>query len=222
MEETLKIKMTPKYTKGEEIFNMVSHIVGGVAGIAALILCIVFSVIRNNPYGLASGMAFGMSMILLYTISSIYHGLRPGKAKSVFRILDHCSIFILIAGSYTPFALCTLRQYDSITGWTIFGVIWLIAVLGVVFNAINLDKYKNISVILYVLMGWCIVFKINLLPMLLGVQGFVLLLLGGIIYTVGAILYVIGKKRKYIHSVFHIFVFLGNILHFLCILLYVI
>lgn len=222
MQEIEENKVTPKYTKGEEIFNMVSHIVGAASGIAVLVLCIVFAAIRNNPYGIASGIVFGISMIILYTISSIYHGLKPGKAKSVFRVLDHCSIFILIAGSYTPFALCTLREYDTATGWIIFGLIWALAILGVTFNAINLNKFKNISVVLYLLMGWCILFKINVLPELLGITGFILLLAGGIVYTLGAILYVIGKKFKYIHSVFHLFVYLGNILQFLCILLYVI
>lgn len=222
MEELKEKSISPKYTKGEEIFNMVTHIVGAVIGIAALVLCIVFAAIRHNPYGIASGIVFGVSMIILYTISSVYHGLKQGKAKSVFRILDHCSIFILIAGSYTPFALCTLREYDQATGWIIFGVIWAIAILGITVNAINLNKFKNISIALYVLMGWCILVKINVLPALLGMTGFLLLLLGGIVYTIGAILYIVGKKCKYIHSVFHIFVFLGNILHFLCILLYVI
>ena len=161
-------------------------------------------------------------MIILYTMSSIYHGLSPRlKAKKVFRILDHCSIFLLIAGSYTPFALCTLREYDLATGWIIFAVIWIMAILGITLNAIDLKKYKVFSMICYLAMGWCIIVKINLLPALLGIKGFILLLAGGIVYTIGAILYGIGKKRKYIHSVFHIAICIGNLLQFLCILLYV-
>ena len=215
-------RVLPTYTKGEEIFNMTSHIVGAVLGIVALILCIIFAAIHNNPYGIVASSIFGVTMILLYTMSSIYHGLRPNsKAKKVFQVLDHCSIFLLIAGSYTPFALCTIREYDTASGWIIFGVIWAVAILGIVLNSIDIKKFKVFSMICYLLMGWCIVFKIGLLPKLLGTAGFVLLLLGGIAYTVGAVLYGIGKKHKYMHSVFHLFILLGSLLQFFCILLYV-
>ena len=213
----------PIYTKGEEIFNMVSHIVGGVAGIVTIVLCSVFGTIRGNSYGVVSGVIFGVSMIFLYTMSSLYHGLKPNsKSKKVFQILDHCAIFILIAGSYTPFTLCTLREYSTALGWVIFGVIWAFAILGITLNAIDLKKYKVFSMICYLAMGWCIIIRGDLLPKLLGTNGFALLLAGGIVYTIGAILYGIGKKRKYVHSVFHLSVFLGNLLHVLCVLMYVI
>ena len=216
-------RILPTYTKGEEIFNMVSHIIGGIAGIATIVLCSVFGAIRHNSYGVVSGIIFGVSMLFLYTMSSLYHGLTPNsKSKKVFQILDHCAIFVLIAGSYTPFALCTLREYSTALGWVIFGVIWGFAILGITLNAIDLKKYKVFSMICYLAMGWCIVVRIDLLPKLLGMPGFILLLAGGLIYTLGAILYGIGKKHKYIHSVFHICVFLGNLLHVLCVLLYVI
>ena len=216
-------RILPTYTKGEEIFNMVSHIVGGVAGIVTIVLCSVFGAIRNNAYGVVSGVIFGVSMIFLYTMSSLYHGLKPNsKSKKVFQILDHCAIFVLIAGSYTPFALCTLREYSTALGWVIFGVIWGFAILGITLNSIDLKKYKKFSMICYLAMGWCIVVRGDLLPRLLGVSGFALLLAGGLIYTIGAVLYGLGKKRKYIHSVFHICVFLGNLLHVLCVLIYVI
>ena len=216
-------RILPIYTKGEEIFNMVSHIVGGVAGIVTIVLCSVFGAIRNNAYGVVSGVIFGVSMIFLYTMSSLYHGLKPNsKSKKVFQILDHCAIFVLIAGSYTPFALCTLREYSIALGWVIFGVIWGFAILGITLNSIDLKKYKKFSMICYLAMGWCIVVRGDLLPRLLGISGFALLLAGGLIYTIGAVLYGLGKKRKYIHSVFHICVFLGNLLHVLCVLLYVI
>ncbi len=219
----LSDRILPNYTKGEEIFNMVSHIVGGVAGIVTIVLCSVFGGIHGNPYGIVSGVIFGVSMIFLYTMSSIYHGLSPKlKSKKVFQILDHCAIFVLIAGSYTPFALCTLREYSPALGWTIFGVIWGFAVLGIVLNSIDLKKYKLFSMICYLAMGWCIVIKGNLLPMLLGIPGFILLLAGGIIYTIGAILYGVGKKHKYVHSIFHLCVFFGNMLHVLCVLMYVV
>ena len=216
-------RVLPKYTKGEEIFNMVSHIVGGVAGIVTIVLCSIFGAIRHNPYGIVSGVIFGVSMLFLYTMSSIYHGLSPKlKAKKVLQILDHCAIFVLIAGSYTPFALCTLREYSNALGWTIFGIIWGFAILGITLNAIDLKKYKVFSMICYLIMGWCIIIKVNLLPTLLGIPGFIMLVAGGIIYTIGAILYGLGKKHKYIHSIFHLCVFFGNLLHVLCVLMYVI
>ena len=219
----LSDRVLPTYTKGEEIFNMVSHIIGGVAGIVTIVLCSVFGGIRHNPYGIVSGIIFGVSMLFLYTMSSLYHGLKANsKAKKVFQILDHCAIFILIAGSYTPFALCTLRQHSTALGWVIFGIIWAFAILGITLNSIDLKKYKIFSMICYLVMGWCIVIRGDLLPKLLGIPGFILVLSGGIIYTIGAILYGLGKKHKYAHSIFHICVFVGNLLHVLCVLLYVI
>ena len=132
-------RVLPAYTKGEEIFNMVSHIVGGVAGIVTIVLSSIFGALRHNTYGIISGIIFGVSMIFLYTMSSIYHGLSPKlKAKKVLQVLDHCAIFVLIAGSYTPFALCTLREYSTALGWTIFSVIWAFAILGIKLNSIEL------------------------------------------------------------------------------------
>ncbi|MFR5951120.1 MAG: PAQR family membrane homeostasis protein TrhA [Clostridia bacterium] len=218
----LRDRILPKYTKGEEIFNMTSHIVGGALGIVALVLCVVFAAVHGNGYGVVSGAIYGITMVILYTMSSIYHGLNPKrKAKKVFQVLDHCSIYLLIAGSYTPFALCTLREYSTALGWTIFGVIWFVAILGIILNSIDIKKFRVFSMICYLVMGWCIVFKINLLPELLGTAGFVLLLLGGLAYTIGAILYGLGKKHKYMHSVFHLFILLGSLLQFFTILLYV-
>ena len=218
----LRDRILPKYTKGEEIFNMTSHIVGGALGIVALVLCVVFAAVHGNGYGVVSGAIYGVTMVILYTMSSIYHGLNPKrKAKKVFQVLDHCSIYLLIAGSYTPFALCTLREYSTALGWTIFGVIWFVAILGIILNSIDIKKFRVFSMICYLVMGWCIVFRINLLPELLGTAGFVLLLLGGLSYTIGAILYGLGKKHKYMHSVFHLFILLGSLLQFFTILLYV-
>ena len=216
-------RVLPAYTKGEEIFNMTSHIVGGVFGIVATVLCIVVAAIHHNTYGIVSSSIYGTTMIILYTMSSIYHGLNPNKkGKKVFQILDHCTIFLLIAGSYTPFALCTFREYNTALGWTIFGVIWAVSILGIVLNAIDLKKYKVFSMICYLVMGWAIICRVNLLPMLLGVKGTILLASGGIAYTIGAILYGIGRKHKYVHSIFHLCILLGSILQFFCILFYVV
>ena len=216
-------RVLPTYTKGEEMFHMVSHIVGGTIGIAILTLCIIFAAIHKNGYALASGIVYGVSLILLYTMSSIYHGLNEKlKAKKVFQVIDHCSIFLLIAGSYTPFALCPLREYSTATGWTIFGIIWGLAIFGIVLNAIDLKRYKVFSMVCYLVMGWCIIIKGSILPTLLGTSGFILVLTGGIVYTIGAILYGVGKKKKWMHSIFHIACVFGSLLHFLCILLYVV
>lgn len=182
MERTkLRDRILPKYTKGEEIFNMTSHIVGGVLGAVALVLCIVFASINENVYGIVSGSIYGVTMIILYTMSSIYHGLNPKrKAKKVFQILDHCSIYLLIAGSYTPFALCTFREYNTALGWSIFGVIWFMAIIGIVLNSIDIKKFKVFSMICYLVMGWCIIFKINLLPSLLGTARICIIITRGI------------------------------------------
>ena len=218
----LKDRVLPIYSKGEEVFNMTSHIVGAILGIVATVLCIIFAAINGNVYGVVSGSIYGATMIVLYTMSSIYHGLnRERYYKKVFQVLDHCSIFLLIAGSYTPFALCTFREYNNALGWTIFGVIWAMAILGITLNSIDIKSFKKFSMICYLGMGWCIIFTINLIPKLLGNVGFGLLLAGGISYSVGAILYGVGKKRKWMHSIFHLFILLGSILQFFCILLYV-
>ncbi|MCI8655502.1 MAG: hemolysin III family protein [Clostridia bacterium] len=219
----LKDRILPTYTKGEEIFNMVSHIVGGGIGVIALIVCIILSIVHKNIYGVISSIIFGTTIILLYTMSSIYHGLNAElKAKKVLQVIDHCSIFLLIAGSYTPFALCTLREHNATLGWTIFGIVWGLAVLGIVLNAIDLKKYKVFSMICYLLMGWCIIIKASVLPQLLTPVGFALLLVGGIVYTIGAILYGAGKKHKWMHSIFHLACVLGSLLHFLCVAIYVV
>ena len=218
----LNDRVLPTYTKGEEIANMVTHILGAVLGIVATVLCVIVASIHHNIYGIVGGAIFGATMIILYTMSSIYHGLSPKlKAKKVFQVLDHCTIFLLIAGSYTPFALCTLRQDNPVVGWTIFGVIWAMATIGITLNAIDIKKYKKFSMVCYLVMGWCIIFKIGVLPKLLGLTGFILLVAGGISYTIGAALYGLGKKHKYIHSVFHVFIFIGSLLQFLCVVLYV-
>lgn len=212
----------PAYTKGEEIFNMVSHIVGGALGIVAIVLCSVFAGIEGNVYGVVSGAIFGVTMLLLYTASSIYHGLKPNTmAKRVFQVIDHCMIFILIAGTYTPIALCTMRERNVAEGWILFGIIWALAIIGIILNSIDLKKYKKLSMICYLVMGWCIIVRIGALIEEVGMTAFWLLLSGGIAYTIGAVFYGAIKKR-WMHSVFHLFCIIGSILHFLFILFYII
>ena len=218
----LKDRVLPTYTKGEEIFNMVTHVVGAAFGLVAMVLCIIMAAIHGDAYGVVSSVIYGITMMLLYIMSSIYHGLRrQGTAKKVFQVLDHCTIFLLIAGSYTPFALVLFREYNVALGWEIFGVIWGMAILGVVLNSIDLKRYRVFSMICYLVMGWAILFRADLLPKLLDPAGIVLLVAGGIAYTVGAILYGIGRKKKWMHSIFHLCIILGSLLQFFCILFYV-
>ena len=218
----LKDRVLPSYTKGEEIFNMVSHIVGGALAIAALVLCVIFAVIYSDAWGVVGAAIYGATMILLYTMSSIYHGLHPNMAKKVFQVIDHCMIYFLIAGTYTPVTLAGLRPEHPVVAFVIFGVVWAACFVAATLTAIDLEKYQKLSMVCYLAMGWCIIFFIKPTVACLGFGGTVFLLTGGVAYTVGAVLYGIGKKKKYIHSVFHLFVLAGSILHFFMILFYVI
>lgn len=213
----------PNYTRGEEIFNMVSHIVGGAVGVVALSLCVIFAAIHGDPYAVVGSAIYGASMILLYTMSSIYHGLKPErKAKKVFRIIDHCSIFLLIAGTYTPIVLSPLREYSLALGWSYFGIVWGIAAFGITITAVNLKCSKTISAICYLVMGWCIVAAWKPTVAALGTGGIAFLLAGGISYTIGAGIYYFLKKHRYAHSIFHLFVLAGSILQMFAILLYIV
>lgn len=218
----LASRTLPDYTRGEERFNMISHIVGGGMGIAATVLCVIAAALEGNVYGVVSGAIFGTSMVALYTISSVYHGLHGGTGKKVMQILDHCTIYFLIAGTYTPLCLCTIRQHDPALGWGTFGLIWGLGLVGIVLNAIDLKGFQKVSMVLYLGMGWCIILTGKLIVELLGGAGFALLLWGGVAYTVGAVFYGLGHKKRYIHSVFHLFCLVGSALHILCILFYVI
>lgn len=209
----------PNYSLGEEITNAILHGIGVLLAIAALVLCVVFSAIHHNPYAVVSSCLYGSTLIILYTMSCLYHSLKVNNAKRVFRIIDHCSIFLLIAGTYTPLTLVAL---NGPIGWTLFGIIWGVSILGIILNAIDLNKYKVISMILYIMMGWAIIFTFPRLLKVIDMAGIYLLVAGGIVYTIGAIFYGVGKKIKYMHSVFHFFVLAGSILHFFAILLYVI
>ena len=220
MRTRLKDRVLPTYTRGEERFNMISHIVGGAIGIAALVLCIVRSALHHNGFGLAGSIVFGVSMILLYTMSSIYHGLREGTAKKVLQVLDHCTIYVLIAGTYTPILLSAMRPIDPVASWVLLGVIWALAAVAITLTAIDLHRFRVFSMICYIGMGWTIIFKVALLIEAIGWGGFWLILLGGVSYTAGAVLYGMGRTKRYMHSVFHLFVILGSVLHTIAILLY--
>ena len=210
----------PDYTRGEELFNMISHIVGGALGIVALVLCVIRSALRHNGYGLAGSIVFGLSMILLYTMSSIYHGLHDGMGKRVLQVLDHCTIYVLIAGTYTPLLLSAMRPIDPVSSWALLAVVWGLAAIAITLTAIDLHRFRVLSMALYIGMGWTIVFRLPLLMQAVGPVGFGLILAGGLCYTIGAILYGVGKKKRYMHSVFHLFVIAGSVCHTLAILLF--
>ena len=210
----------PNYSAGEEIMNTVTHIVGGAMGVAALCLCVAFAALRNNIYGIVTSAIFGFCMIALYSVSSVYHGLKPGMGKKVMQVIHHCTIYFLICGTYTVMALSAIRPVYPKLGWWLFGFEWAMAILATVLTAIDLHAYRVFSMICYIGMGWAIIPFAGVVREVLGLPGFWLLLWGGIAYTIGAVLYGIGSKRKWMHSVFHIFVDIGSLLHFLCVVLY--
>lgn len=209
----------PVYSLAEELMSSISHGVGTLLGVAALVVGVVMAAIYSDAWCVVSMAVYGATLVILYSMSTIYHGLKPNKGKRVFRVLDHCSIFLLIAGTYTPLTLVSLR---GMLGWVLFGIVWAAAILGIVFNAVNLNRFKIFSMICYIAMGWVIVFAFKPLLDIMRTGGIVLLIAGGVAYTIGAVLYGIGKKVKYMHSVFHFFVLAGSILHYFCILLYVV
>ncbi|MBE6727077.1 MAG: hemolysin III family protein [Ruminococcaceae bacterium] len=219
----LRDRLLPDYTRGEEIFNMVTHIVGAAFGIVALSTCVVKAFLYGDAYQIVGAFIYGFAMIVLYTMSSIYHGLKPPMAKKVFQVIDHCSIFILIAGTYTPITLTVLREGSPALGWTIFGIVWGVSALGITLNAIDLEKYSVFSMICYLTLGWCIILPGKYALSLIPKGALVFLLIGGAAYTIGTIFYGIASKKgtRYMHSIFHIFVVIGSILHYFSIILYI-
>lgn len=218
----LKDRLLPDYTRGEEIFNFVSHVVGGAFGVVALVLCVVLASMHRNPWAIVSGAIYGFSLIALYTISSVYHALRTNTSKKVMQVLDHCTIYFLIGGSYLPILLCAIRPVSPVWAWVLFGLVWGLAALATVFTAIDLKKYRVLSMLCYLGTGWCILLAAPVAFRAIPKPGLVWLILGGVMYTVGAVLYGLGKKIRYMHSVFHLFVLAGSILQFFCIFFYVI
>lgn len=208
----------PSYNLCEELLNSISHGVGALLGVAGLVLCLIKCVPHHDAYQIVSSVIFCFTVIVLYLMSCLYHALKVNKAKRVFRVIDHCTIFLLIAGTYTPYTLVSLR---STVGWWLFGVIWATAVLGIVLNAVSLKKFAKMSVALYLIMGWIIIFAYPHMVSAIPAGGISLLVWGGVAYTVGAILYSIGSKKRYFHSIFHFFCLIGTILHFFSIYLYV-
>lgn len=201
----------------EELVNSITHGIGAVLAVAGTAIAIIWAALYGSVAAVVSASIYGAMLILLYTMSTLYHAFTHEKVKSIFRIFDHCSIFLLIAGTYTPFTLVTLK---GAFGWTIFGIIWGFALLGITLNAISIEKFKRFSMICYIVMGWLIIIAVKPMAAVVGFRAMLLLVLGGVAYTIGAVFYKM-KHIPYMHGVWHLFVLAGSILHYFCILLYV-
>lgn len=202
----------------EEWFNSISHGITALTAIGGLVVLIIFGAQSAKDWSLFSAIFYGLSLVALYTFSSLYHGLRHEKAKKFFQILDHCGIFLLIAGTYTPMLLMTI---GGTTGWLIFGVQWGIAVVGISLKIFFTGRFKTLSTILYAVMGWLIVFRIGDVYAALPPTGFWLLLAGGLAYTVGIIFYMLDARLRFSHFIWHLFVMAGSTLHYLLMVMYV-
>ena len=214
----IRERKLPDYTRGEEIMNMVTHIVGAALSLPILVGGIILSAYHRNPWAIVSCCVYGLTMLWLYTMSSVYHGLGDSTGKRVLQVLDHCTIYALIAGTYTPILLVAIRPGYPALAWTLFGFEWGLGAAAAAMTAIDMKKYGKASMACYITMGWLIVLALKPTIETVGLTGFLWLLAGGLAYTVGAVLYGIGKKRKYFHSVFHVFVLLGSLLQAVCIL----
>lgn len=212
-----KIIEKKRYTVGEEIFSAVSHGIGAGLSVAALVTMIVRAARSGDGYAIIAAAIFGAALVILYTMSTLYHALTPVGAKKIFRIFDHAMIFLLIAGTYTPYLLVTMR---GTVGWILFCILWALTAIGIVFDAIMLERFHKIEMVLYVAMGWCIVVASKTLVASLAPGGLILLLAGGVLYTLGIIFYS-RKKIRYMHSIWHLFVLAGSILHYFSVYLYV-
>lgn len=217
----LRERELPDYTKGEEIFNMVTHIVGGAIAIAITVLCIVMGASHHNAWAVVSGAIYGSTMIIMFTVSAVYHGLHKNMGKQVMRVIDHCDIYFLIAGTYTPILLSALRPEHPVMAWVIFGIEWGCCAFATTLKAIDLDRFDKQTFVLYLTMGWAVIVCAKTVIDVISWNGFFWILMGGICFTSGAVLYALGSKVRYFHSVFHIFVIGGCLLQFFGILFYV-
>lgn len=213
----------PDYSKGEEIFSSVTHIAGALMSYLFLIMSLWQAMHSGeSPLAVASAVIYGTSSIILYTCSSVYHSLAVGKAKKVMRVVDHCSVYILICGTYTPYILMCLYPTNRVLAIAVMVTIWAISAAGMVMTAISYEKFKKVLIGSYVVLGWGVVFTAKpIINALENKWGFWWLLIGGVLYTVGVTLYAIGKKKKWFHSIFHIFVDLASIAMFIGIFKYV-
>lgn len=213
----MKLKSIKFYSLLEEKINIITHAIGIALSIAALVLLVVFASLYGSVWHIVSFSIYGASLIMLYTASTLYHSIQNPKWRYRFNIVDHSAIYILIAGTYTPFTLVTL---NGTVGWILFGVTWGIAAIGIIFKIFFTGRFDIVSTITYVAMGWIVIFAINPLIDNLSLNGLIWLFLGGIFYTIGAVIYAI-EKIKFNHAIFHVFVLLGSISHFLAVFFYI-
>lgn len=217
----LRERVLPDYTHGEELMNMITHIVGGAIGLLILIGGIIISAQHGDPWAIVSSSIYGFLTCCLFVVSSVYHGLPDSMGKRVMQIVDHCTIYFMIAGTYTPVLLVSIRKESPAAAWIVLLIEWGCAMGASVFTAIDLKKYSKLSMIFYLCMGWAIVVIIPMTLRALTLRGFLWLLGGGLCYTVGAVLYGLGKKHRYVHGIFHLFVNAGSLLQAIAILFYV-
>lgn len=211
MEDTRRINII------NETANSITHGIGTLLAIAALVLLVVFAAQYGDAWHIVSFSIYGATLVLLYLSSTLYHSIQKPHLKSIFRIIDHSAIFLLIAGTYTPFTLVTLRDSG---GWVMFGIIWGLALLGIVYKVFFINRHVVISTLFYLLMGWLIVFSIQDLVSALPINGIVFLAAGGLSYTLGMIFYA-GREKLFRHAIWHLFVLGGSICHFFAVLFYV-
>ena len=216
----VKRHVSPQYTLGEEIANSITHGIGAALGVAALVVMIVKAAVAgSHPASLASAIIFGIALILEYLASTLYHAIAPAAAKRVFRIIDHSCIYVLIAGTYTPFCLITLADAG---GMPLCIAVWALAVAGILFEVFMRQRQSRwLTIAVYLVMGWLVVFRLPQLLELLHPTALILLAAGGLCYTAGTAFYVL-KKIRYMHSIFHVWVLAGSVLQFLAVVLFVI
>ncbi len=215
------VKSFNNQSLGEEVANAVSHGIGALLSIAGTAVLIVMAVMRSSAIGIVSASLYGASLIIMYCFSTLYHSTTNFRMKKIFQIFDHCSIYLLIVGTYIPISLVMLGKLQGMPalGWTIFGINSACMLLGIVLNAVNLEKYKKITLALDIIMGWLIIFSIRYVWNQVGLGGMVYMVTGGLAYTVGILFYKM-KKTKYMHFVWHLFVLLGSIMHYFFVLFY--
>lgn len=207
----------PGFTRNEEIGNMITHIVGGAFGFVVLLLCTIFSSIKHNYWALAGGIVYGVMMIYLYTISSVYHGLKKEYPKKVMQVLDHCSIFGLILGSFFPILLTGVRQQNKVIFYIVLALVCIGTCICVPFTAIDFKKYEKLCMSGYFIVGWSALLMIYPLYKAYGIEMILWLIGGGAVYSLGMIFFALGRKKEFFHMIFHIFILAGSILQFVAI-----
>lgn len=211
-------RVMPDYTEGEELFHMISHVSGVVLGFVALVWCLSLA---QGALEFATALVYSVTMILLYATSSIYHGLKDSPAKRVFQVIDHCTIYLFIAGTYTVIMLVAVRPENELLSILVVAVEWITASVAVTLTAIDLKRFQVFSMVCYIVLGWVGIVAIMPGIRALGAGGGILILAGGVSYSLGSVLYLLGKKKRSAHGVFHLFTLLGSLLHLFCVVFYV-